>query len=412
MKITPYIGPSHQLTGPASARPAAPSKADNSDVQETFEQEQAPAPPRRKRQVRKALLDTAGVFMGGYNAVLNIPKGVVVGAAAVKGKSDEAIRKRAANSFAIASTIAGGAIGFVLGGPFGLIGGAASGLISGTISNHLEARSGSMDPFLNQIADSARQSAGIDPEDENQHDPNAWQVFKGAVAGGVKGLTAGFKKSFLNSKIAAAGAADGIEFVVQNRRPPVSKKVTAMGGGAIKTALKAAAGTLFGLAGVLINVPGGAITGALQSLSDTDGKSSAPEAMTKTLMFVGTNVGKLMPSTAAGSVGGTAGYAVGAATGSITSIIDGRDGFHKGIVRQVDLALKEAHGEDEAKGNLRAYYRAGKGAVVGAVTGLYEGWRIGYEAGVENMSAIFDLQKQALDVQTGEEKKSEQKKAD
>ena len=168
-------------------------------------------------------------------------------------------------------------------------------------------------------------------------------------------------------------------------------------------AAMAVSGGVFGTAGVLINAPGGAVIGTLESLKET--KSYVPSQMEKNLMLWSTNVGKFLPAAiVSATFGVAAGTAIGVATASVTSIIDGRLGVNRKIARPVEEAVKKAHGEEEVRENLRAYYRAGKGAVVGLSAGIREGWKSGFQGGVEVLSDALAATPESVDAGKDEDK--------
>lgn len=370
------------------------------------ENEKAAKKLRLGRKIRKGFLGLTSAGAAVYNGILGIPEGIAIGLGASKGDSKEKLRARAGAVNLVTKTAAAAVIAGALGGGPMIIGAAAvAGLIGSAVSNHISAFTGKLDENIDTISKAARGK-----NHETNEKLNLGQTLKGLPKAAASGFKSAAKNSLTNGRILTAGVLDGVEFSYKNRRGLVSNtgKVEGQKESTLRSALKLAAGGIFGLVGSMINAPGGFVVGALRSLETEDGQT-APKEMTNTLMFLATNIAKLMPGSLAGSVGGSAGFSVGAATGSITSIIDGKDGFHKGIVRQVDLSLDQAHDGEEAKDNLRAYYRAGKGAVVGGVTGVHEGWRVGFESGAKIMDSVLDLGKSSVDVANQKDQAEEAK---
>ena len=244
----------------------------------------------------------------------------------------------------------------------------------------MEARSGAGDQMISEISEEVEKTIA------------GKGSFRQGVSAVVSGATGGVKRGFHSRENSAkpmlSGVFDGISEAKEDFQTSKASKVKGLSGNQSPAAraLMTASGVLFGVVGVMINAPGGLVLGVIESLSDS--KDSTPSQMTKNTTFWATNIGKYLPPAIVGAaVGGPVGVAlatgVACATGSVPSIIDGRSGLNRKIARPVENAVKEAHGEDGVKENLRAYYRAGKGAVVGFSAGIREGWKAGFQSGVD-----------------------------
>ncbi len=405
MVTTPNTVLPPSRTAPPPPITAAPKeKAPEAAVEDTVEVEEERA-PRPHRPIRKALVTAVGWGLAAYNAVSSVPEGIAVGLGAAAGKSDEEIRRTSAGAFTASNTILAGGLGLAVGGPVGLVLGAAAGYIGANVSKYLEVKSGEIEHTIDKSAQKIRDSlAHLDPQEKKFS-----RTVGGSLMGGWKGL-----KSTLHDRISgqvmAAGVIDGLghvvhemtttkeeEAIIEPEQPQPAEPQN--NGGWLGRLGKTAFGVVCGISGVIINAPGGAIVGAIESLKGPEEKERAQIA--KPLMLVATNIGKTLPSAAIGAllggpVGAAVGTAVGVVTASLTSIIDGKYGFNRGIVREVDKAVAEAHGQEMPKGNLRAYYRAGKGAVVGMMAGVKEGWRLGYKGGVEMLADIVETPKESV----------------
>lgn len=360
---------------------------DSVDISAPAEEPKAEAPTaepkpgkKRVRPFKKAFLNLGGFVAATYDTICSIPESFSIAHNTLKGEDTQRIKDNAAKWYIGAHTAMGAAVGSFL-GPFGMVCGAVAGFMVGAVSNTLESRSSQLD---NQIE---RVKAKLTPEGE----PKMGQ-FKGLVTGAWDGITNNFKESRVGTRILLAGVVDGFETRLKDTgaepKKSLSQRVARNG---IEKALEVTVGTICGLTGVLINAPGGAVLGALHNMQD---ENRVPTPLEKILMLMGTNLGKAIPGTAVaallgGGVGLAAGTAVTILTGSLTSVIDGRYGFHRGITRKIKDSIATAHGEEEAKNNLRAYYQSGKGLAVGLSEGIKQGWELGYEGGVEILHDIL-----------------------
>ena len=387
------------------------------------------------RMIRKGFLTAASTAMGIFNGLLSIPVGMQIGLdtanelgtkapaeldqvdapkaeAAPKANpevaektekksrftAEDKKRLNAARVSTASSVVASSAAGMAVMGPVGLVLGGVMGYITGTVGNHLEARSGIGDQKMERISESVEKAVG--------KSSGLWAKTKAVVAGGVRGAAEGYKTRKTTSKIQLSGMLDGVSEAVKDWKATENhphKEFSDDDNGPLTKAAMAVAGGLFGTAGVMINAPGGAVIGTLESLKESS--NYVPTQMEKNVMLWATNVGKFLPaaivttlaSVAGPAVGVAAGTAVGVATASVTSIIDGRLGINGKIARPVKEAVKEAHGEEDVKENLRAYYRAGKGSVVGFSAGIREGWKGGFRGGVEVINDAWAATPESID---------------
>ncbi|MGE0494618.1 MAG: hypothetical protein AB7S38_35745 [Vulcanimicrobiota bacterium] len=396
-------------TGQGAVVPVPQEKVEIGSPETSTELVAPPAPEKKKsRGLRKLLVKAAGWGLAGFNALCGIPEGIAVGLGVARGKSKEQIRAISATSYALSNTVMGGAAGWLVGGPVGMICGAAAGYVAGNIANHLESRSHSIDTLLDNVTEK------VDKANKNVSKNNdVGRATRGALVGAWEGLKTNFELGKTAGTILAAGAADGFDHVIEELKAEKPAEEAAdkplknqpMG---IGKALKMGMGVLCGATGVLINAPGGAIIGALESLKGPDETERVQIA--KPLMLFATNIGKVIPgAVVAGAIGGPVGVAIGTAVGvitaSLTSIIDGKYGFNRAVVKEVDKAVSAAHGEDIPKDNLRVFYRAGKGAVVGAMAGLKEGWELGYKGGIEIAEDLASTPKEAVELEDEEPRK-------
>lgn len=369
---------------PKKETAAAPELADASPVDVKVESEPQEPSTKKKlaKKLRKGFLSAASTGLGALNAVASIPPGIQIALDTKAGNPSEVKRLNSARISTITSAAGGSAIGAALLGPVGLVVGGVVGYIAGTLGNHLEARSGIGGQSEDKISASVEKSLA--------ESDSVWGSAKAVLTGAVEGAKHGFRDRKVTSKIQMAGMLDGVKDAVEDNLQAKSEAIPELGPqskhGALARATMLGAGVLFGVAGVAINAPGGLVIGILESLKET--QSHIPSQMTKNVMLWATNLGKFLPAAAIGAIiGGPVGIAastlVGVATASVTSMIDGRLGVNRKIASPVEKAVKEAHGEQEVKENLRAYHRAGKGAVVGLAAGVREGWKAGFQGGVE-----------------------------
>ncbi|MEW6284451.1 MAG: hypothetical protein AB1758_37905 [Candidatus Eremiobacterota bacterium] len=320
------------------------------------------SPGRPARWVRTAVAGAAGLANGLYSAANGVPEGLVAGLMAHRGAEPASIRKAVAVTQLVTNTLAGAVVGGLVAGPAGLVMGAAAGYVTGTVGNYMEHRSQQLDAVVDRI----RAGSG--------------GVLRALWTGASQGAVQGFRFGRVSGAATAAGFLDGVREVGKAPSATVSPEL------APRTLLEGAASVLFGVAGVLINAPAGAVLGSLRSVHDP--ARPTPTRLERHLLLLATNVGKVLPGVVLGSlipgpVGILAGTAVGLLTASITSMVDGKAGFHPGLVNTVRQAVASSHGQEECPDSARVFYRGGRGTVVGFCAGLREGWRAGCEAGVQ-----------------------------
>ena len=402
---------------PVKAESETPVQQDSVVISTDAAVEEKSRRHKLSRMIRKGFLSAASTGMAALNSILSIPVGMQIGLDTLKENHadskppetevkqaegqrspQELKRLNAARISTIASSTGGSVVGMALLGPVGLVVGGVVGYLAGTTGNHLETRSGIADQKMDKITADVKEAVG-----DSQ---GLWAKAKAILRGGASGAVQGYKTRKTTSKIQLSGMLDGVGEAVKDWKESKSEPVKPLQDdsehGLLTKAAMTLAGGVFGTAGVMINAPGGAIIGTLESLKET--KSYIPSQMEKNLMLWSTNVGKFLPAAiVSATFGVAAGTAVGVATASVTSIIDGKMGVNRKIARPVEQAVKEAHGEEEVKENLRAYYRAGKGSVVGLSAGIREGWKAGFQGGVEMLSDVLATTPEAIE--TSEESK-------
>lgn len=387
--------PEHAVEGTPEV-PTEQAQLSTDAAQESKQSSQPTAAAKRSRRLRRGFLTAASTAMALVGGLTAIPAGMQLGLDTKAGRSEEVTTLNQARISTLTSVGTSSLVGMSVLGPVGLVVGGVVGYITGTIGNHISARSGVGPQSRAKVAEAVKESVG--------DSKGLWGTTKALFRGAVEGAKTGYSTRKTTSKIQLAGMMDGVTEAVKDVRDSEGESHPELssdsGYGAIRRTLMAAGGLLGGIAGVMINAPGGAVIGALHSLKET--KSSVPSEMEKSLMLWATNVGKFLPAAAVSTVvGGAAGIAVstavGVTTASLASIIDGRLGINHRISRPVEKAVKEAHGEEDVKENLRAYYRAGKGAVVGLVAGTMEGWKAGFQGGMEIVKGVADSVPESID---------------
>jgi hypothetical protein len=339
--------------------------------------------------VSDGLLTAAAAGVAAYDALVALPDSVLLGLDTQAGHSDEIKKARTTKLSVLSHTVAAGALGALVAGPVGLVCGAVIGFLSGTMSNFLDGKSGFAERRRQRVSERVQEAVGQDKGLSGR--------WKAALAGAAQGTKETFKTRSVTAKVQLAGAVAGIKAASQSVSAPVSPASTTRQGGFVSRCLKAAAGFVCGVSGVMINAPGGLLVGMLESLKEAgEPPEVVPSQLKKTTMLMATNVGKFLPAAAVGVlIGGPVGIAASTAVGlinaSLATIIDGRFGLNQRIARPVADAVNRAHDGKEYKDGLHAYYRAGKGATVGLAVGVEQGWKTGHQGGVDIVTDMIGI---------------------
>lgn len=397
------VGPGDILASKKKKTPAVPKdKVEISDGKQ--EPEKRPLPSKMARMARKGIANITGTVNGAISAVKNVPLGMIEASNRVlHPDKDIAARKRGIiNRSTRVSTIAGAAIGCVVFGPVGLIIGGATGYIHSTISRYLDNKSHVTDNLIDKVDKKVDEAIQNLPKKEDSS--KFRKLLSAMVVGGVEASKEGWHSGKVIGAGAGAGLVSGAIFIARDMKDSVkeihksakSKEAGKTDNSESRTIIgkmfEVGMGIVCGISGVIINVPGGAIEGALQSVE----RGSDRKEMTKPLLLFSTNAGKIIPPAVVGAaiggpVGAAAGTAVGLVSGSLTTIIDGKYGFNNQILRQIDKAIDEVI-EDTGSNSegYSVYHNSAKGALVGAYAGLKEGWSLGYKGGKEFTRGVFD----------------------
>ena len=379
--------------------------------------EKRPLPSRAARLTRKSIARVAGVFSGVANAVKNIPTGLTQGVEkALHPDHDIATRKKSLAKVATMESVAlGSAVGAAVFGPVGLILGAAGGYIGSVISNFLDNKAGIMDSLISRV-DSAVDNQ-IDKLPKKEESGNLRKAVNAGVRGAIEAAKEGWDKGRHIGSGTAAGLLSGAQFIAKDLKENAKevreeiKHNKELGiknkdkHGILGKTVRNIMGTVTGLSGVMLNVPGGMVEGSLEAVE----VGFHRKEITRPLLLFATNAGKVLPPALAGAalggpVGAAVGTAVGLITGSLTTLIDGKYGFNHGIIRRIDKAIGEVV-EDGADKGYAVYHNASKGALVGAYAGLKEGWSLGYKGGSEIVDGVFETPFEAAKHEETEEQK-------
>jgi len=371
---------------------------------------------------RKSVADIVGTAKGLFHAAKNIPLGVAEGVdRAIHPDKDVATRKKnLAKISTINSVLAGTAIGTMAFGPVGLVLGAITGYVGATIGNFLDNRSRVTDSFIEKV--DARIDKQIEELPHKGDSTKFRKALNAAFLGGIAGAKEGWRTGKMSGSGTGAGLIEGMRFIAkdiketakaqreeQKRLKEAGKlffeKERSLPGKAFRTAM----GVVCGISGILMNAPGGFVEGSLEAVE----VGFHRKEITKPLLLFATNAGKVLPPALAGAaIGGPPGAAIGTAIGlisaSLTTVIDGKYGFNKGIIRRIDKAIEEVSGEGGGGSGYAVYHKASKGAIVGAYAGIKEGWTLGYKGGTEFADGLFETPLEAA--KEDESKKPDDKK--
>ncbi len=366
---------------------------------------------------RKTFAKTTGLLMGAVNFLSGIPKGMALGVdMAVNPDKSVGERKKDLSRLRVfAQTLTGALAGSFIFGPMGLVLGGIGGYISAAIDTYLDNKAGAEDNFIQNVGDAV--SDQIQKLPKKEESSKFRKAINAAFAGAASGAKEGWRSGKVIGQGAGAGIISGLKFIAGDIKESVknirssskkekqvykqnpmlldvesSEKKKEKPGLTLK-AFRTAMGALCAVSGVIMNVPGGVVEGALESVE----MGSNRREVTKPLLLFATNAGKVVPpaivgATLGGPVGGAIGTLVGLVTASLTTIIDGKYGFNKRIVNRVDKAISEVIEDpiDRSKG-YAVYHNAAKGTLVGAYAGLKEGLSLGYKGGTEFADGIFDV---------------------
>ncbi|MCD4783625.1 MAG: hypothetical protein K8T10_07315 [Candidatus Eremiobacteraeota bacterium] len=397
------VGPGNILASKKKKAPALPK--DTVEISDGKQEPvKRPLPSKMARMARKGIAKISGTACGAVTAVTNIPLGMIeAGNRVLHPEKDIATRKKGIiNRSTRVNTVAGAAIGCVAFGPVGLVVGAAMGYIQSTISRYLDSKAHVTDNLIDKVDKKVDETIQNLP---NKEDSSKFRkLINATVQGGIEASKEGWRSGKVIGAGSGAGLLSGGMFIARDMKDSIkdihqSAKEEMTGkpkNGESKSIMgkmfEVGMGIVCGVSGVIINVPGGAIEGALQSVE----RGSERKEMTRPLLLFSTNAGKIIPPAIVGAaiggpVGAAAGTAVGMVSGSLTTIIDGKYGFNKQIVRQIDKAIDEVV-EDTGNSSegYSVYHNSAKGTLVGAYAGLKEGWRVGYKGGKEFARGVFD----------------------
>jgi len=403
------VGPGEMLALKKNKAPVMPKdKVEISDSKQ--EAPKRPLPSKMARMARKSISHVTGTINGAITALSNIPTGMIeAGNRVLHPEKDIATRKKGIiNRATRTSALAGAAIGCVAFGPVGLVIGTATGYIHGTISRYLDNKAHVTDNIIDRVDKKVDETIQNLPKKEDSS--KFRKLLNATVRGGVEASKEGWRSGKVIGAGVGAGLISGSGFIARDIKDS-AKDIQILAksevvGKSSNSETKSIFGKMFevgmgivcGVSGVIINVPGGAIEGALQSVE----RGSERKEITRPLLLFSTNAGKIIPPAIVGaSIGGPAGAAVGTAvglvSGSLTTIIDGRYGFNRQIVRQIDSAIDEVVDDagNSPEGH-RVYHNSAKGAIVGAYAGLKEGWTLGYRGGKEFAHGLFNTPNEVI----------------
>lgn len=364
--------------------------------------EKRPFPSKVARLTRKSVARVAGVVSGTFSAVKNIPVGFAQGVEkALHPDHDVSVRKKNISKIAtMQSVVAGSAVGALLLGPVGLVLAGAGGYIGSVTGNYLDNKAGLMDSLISRV-DSAVDNQ-INKLPKKEESTSFRKALNAGFTGAFEGAKEGWDKGRHIGSGTAAGFMSGAKFIakdIKDNTREVQKEIKLKKELGIKNqdkhgilgkVVRAVMGTVAGVSGVMLNVPGGMVEGSLAAVEPGFHRKD----ITRPLLLIATNAGKILPPALAGAalggpVGAAVGTAVGLITGSLTTLIDGKFGFNRGIINKIDRAIGEAV-EDGSERGFALYHNATKGAFVGAYAGLKEGWSLGYKGGSEIVDGIFE----------------------
>ena len=350
------------------------------------------------RMVRKNIARAAGVVSGVVGIARKMPVGFAQGVEkALHPEHDVATRKKKFSRLSVMSGVAvGSAVGAAAFGPVGLVLGATGGYITSVIGNFLDNKSGMLDSFINNVDKKVDEQ--IDKLPKKEESSSLRKAINAGVAGALEGAADGWEKGKVIGSGVAAGLMSGASFIANDLKetvPDVKQEIKQTQKekdkhGIIGKGVRIGMGLMSGAAGVMMNVPGGAIEGSLEAVE----VGFHRKEITRPLLLFATNAGKVLPTALVGAalggpVGAAVGTAVGLITGSLTTLIDGKYGFNRGIIRKIDRAIGEVVEDSSGKG-YAIYHNAAKGALVGSYAGLKEGWSLGYKGGSEIVDGIFE----------------------
>ncbi len=386
-------------------------RVDVSSVRDENRSEKRSKLSRISRVARKNVARAGSVAGKVTTAVGNIPLGIAEGfTKAVDPEKDISARKKTlAKISTINNVIVGSTVGAATFGPIGMLVGATTGYIGSVIKNFLDNRAGVMDNLIEKIDNS------VDGQIEKlprQHDSSKTRkAINSVVTGAIEGFKNGWKTGGHVGAGSGAGLMSGIGFVANDIKENAAagrkerqaikqqkiandstRKKTEKSRSLISQAMRVASGVICGFSGVMMNVPGGMVEGSLEAVE----MGFHRRKITRPLLLFATNTGKIMPAALVGAaIGGAPGAAIGTAVGmvsaSLTTVIDGKYGFNKGIIRKIDRAIGEVVENNGYNSRGYAlYHNAAKGVLVGAYMGFKEGWNLGYKGGTEFAGGLFE----------------------
>ncbi|MCD4783238.1 MAG: hypothetical protein K8T10_05320 [Candidatus Eremiobacteraeota bacterium] len=151
--------------------------------------------------------------------------------------------------------------------------------------------------------------------------------------------------------------------------------------------IKAAAGTVVGVATTPLHVIPGAVKGMHEGVTEYKGEGeqgSFHVAMFAQNMIAGASVGFLVGGVLGAFIGGGAGLAL----SGITTYIGGKSEAYDKMTDDMEAKIGKALEDNKGTKTEVAFQNATEGSIIGSATGLKTGWKVGYESGKGIVSGV------------------------
>lgn len=302
----------------------------------------------------------------------------------------------------------GAGAGAMIGTP--IVGGIVGGALGLGVAV-LSMASGSTVKIADKIGAKGKKASSDNVPTESKIKDVTMNFTEGGVVGAIEGGKEGFKQGVQYGAGVVSGVIEGTKGFVgalagTYETPEKKEKVKSKDGMAMKIlkavasvprrALRAAAGTITGLAGAAMGIADGGIQGFITGASSDNIPSDAPHQVLRGIQIALAGVG------AGIMIGGASAIALGAGAGILAAVIAGKisgatesgkqwaDGVSKAVKKAQSDNVYAKESSQHPSGNDKNVYEMFRDGVEGTMTGIGAGTREGFKESYQIGSGIVD----------------------